>query len=79
MIINTDNMEVIMICSGSKKMCATCGSWSGQRELAQGNLHVKLSAGTGSKGKCLDKKSRYGIEVIWQGTCQQWQKWSPLR
>ena len=62
----------------NNKICATCGSWSGPRELAIVN-QIARTPGS-AKGKCLDRKGKYGIgELSEQNHCDKWQKWGPLK
>ena len=63
----------------NNKICATCGSWGGPRELAIVN-QIARTPSSSARGKCLDRKGKYGIGELAQGnSCGKWQKWAPLK
>jgi hypothetical protein len=71
-------MEGIMgLYHGKMKVCGSCGSWGGRRELTPGNQYAKSLE---QQGECLDRKGKHGIGKIGdQNSCAQWQKWAPLK
>jgi len=60
----------------SNKKCGSCGSWDGRRELTAGNMYAKIIDG---RGKCLNRKGKYNLEIVDGNSCNAWSKWGPLK